>query len=48
MVVADIIALYVEVIQIALPFTICFYLCDFIVTTFLRVAFGGKLTFKSF
>lgn len=46
--VADIIALYVDCIQIALPFTICFYLCDFVVTTFLRVAFGGKLTFKSF
>ena len=46
--IADIIELYVEVIQIALPFTICFYSCDFIVTTFLRTAFGGKLTFKSF
>ncbi|MCI5563797.1 MAG: hypothetical protein MR393_11815 [Intestinimonas massiliensis] len=46
--IADIIELYVEVIQIALPFTICFYICDFIVTTFLRTAFGGKLTFKSF
>lgn len=44
----EIIALYVECIQIALPFTICFYICDFLVTTFLRVAFGGKLTFKSF
>lgn len=44
----EIVALYVECIQIALPFTIIFYLCDFIVTTFLRVAFGGKLTFKSF
>ena len=44
----DIISMYVECLQIALPFTICFYLCDFIVTSFLRVAFGGKLTFKSF
>lgn len=48
MVVSDIIALYVDCMQIALPFTICFYLCDFIVTTFLRTAFGGKLSFKSF
>lgn len=48
MAVSDIIALYVDCIQIALPFTICFYLCDFIVTTFLRTAFGGKLSFKSF
>lgn len=46
--ISDIVSLYVECIQIALPFTIAFYLCDFIVTTFLRVAFGGKLTFKSF
>lgn len=44
----EIIALYVECIEIALPFTICFYICDFLVTTFLRVAFGGKLNFKSF
>ena len=43
-----IVALYVECIEIALPFTITFYLCDFLVTTFLRAAFGGKLTFKSF
>lgn len=46
--VAEIIGLYVECISIALPFTICFYICDFLVTTFLRAAFGGKLTFKSF
>ena len=44
----EIVALYVEVIQFALPFTIVFYLSDFIVTTFLRAAFGGRLTFKSF
>ena len=44
----EIVALYVEVIQIALPFTIVFYLSDLIVTTFLRAAFGGRLTFKSF
>ena len=46
--IADIVALYVEVIQIALPFTIVFYMGEFIVTTFLRAAFGGKLTFMSF
>lgn len=48
MTVNDIVALYVECIQIALPFTIVFYLSDFLVTTFLRAAFGGKLSFKSF
>lgn len=46
--VAEIIVLYVDCIKIALPFTICWYICDFMVTTFLRAAFGGKLTFKSF
>lgn len=48
MAISDIISLYVECIMIALPVTICFYMCDLIVTTFLRAAFGGKLTFKSF
>lgn len=48
MVVSEIVELYVECIEIALPFTITFYLCDFLVTTFLRAAFGGKLSFKSF
>lgn len=44
--ISEIVALYVEVIQIALPFTIVFWMCDFIVTTFLRAAFGGRLTFR--
>ena len=47
MVSADIVKLYVECIEIALPFTIAFWVCDFIVCTFLRAAFGGKLTFGS-
>ena len=46
--IADIVALYVECIEIALPFTIVFYLSEFLVTTILRAAFGGHLTFKSF
>jgi len=46
--IADIVALYVECIRIALPFTIVFYLGEFITSTILRTAFGGKLTFKSF
>lgn len=48
MVISDIVSLYVECITIALPVTICFYLGDLIVTTILRAAFGGHLTFKSF
>lgn len=42
----EIIALYVDVIEVALPFTIIFWVCDFLVQTFLRAAFGGKLTFR--
>lgn len=45
---AEIILLYVECISIALPFTIIWYICDFITCTILRAAFGGRLTFKSF
>ena len=45
--IADIVSLYVEVIQIALPFTITFWMCNMLVGTFLRAAFGGPLTFKS-
>lgn len=45
---ADIVLLYVDCIRTALPFTIVFWMCDFAVCTFLRAAFGGKLTFQSF
>lgn len=43
---SDIVALYASMLQEALPFAIIFWLCDLIVTTFLRAAFGGKLTFR--
>lgn len=46
MVVADIVSLYVECIQYALPFSLVFFFCDFLVTTIIRSAFGGKLTFR--
>lgn len=42
----EIVQLYAEVISQALPFTITFFFCDFLVTTFLRAAFGGRLSFK--
>ena len=44
--VAEIIALYVDCIRVALPFTLVFWICDFIVGTILRAAFGGRLTFR--
>ena len=43
---AEIVQLYAEVISQALPFTIVFFFCDFLVTTFLRAAFGGRLSVK--
>lgn len=45
---SEIVLLYAQCIQTALPFTLVFYIGDFIVTTILRAAFGGRLTFKSF
>lgn len=44
---AEIVALYVEIIQVALPFTIVFWMCDFVVCTILKAAFGGRFDFKS-
>ena len=43
----EIVALYVDVISVALPFTIVFWLCDFVVCTILKAAFGGRFDFKS-
>lgn len=40
------ISLYVEVIKPAIPFGIAFAICDFIVTTFMDAAFGGKYRFR--
>ena len=39
---SEIVALYVDVISVALPFTITFWLCDFVVCTILKAAFGGR------
>lgn len=44
---AEIVALYVDLIQVALPFTIVFWMCDFVVCTLLKAAFGGRFDFKS-
>ena len=48
MVIADIVQLYADTIRVALPFTIAIWMSDFVVGVFLRAAFGGKLTFRSF
>lgn len=44
--VKEIIALYVQCIQVALPFTFIFWACDLLVSTILRAAFGGRLTLR--
>ena len=44
---AEIVALYLELIQGALPFVIIFWACDFVVCYLLRAAFGGRFDFKS-
>lgn len=43
----EIVALYVDAIKVALPFTITFWLCDFVVCTILKAAFGGRFDFRS-
>lgn len=45
--IAEIVALYVETIKVALPFVIVFWMCDFVVCTILKAAFGGRFDFKS-
>lgn len=47
MVVSDIALLFAEVVREAIPISIVWYLGELIVSTFLRAAFGGKLTFKA-
>lgn len=44
--VADIVSLYVDVVRIALPFTVVFWIGEMLVTSVLRAAFGGKLSFR--
>lgn len=39
------IELYTELAKIAIPIAIVFEVCNLIVGTFLRVAFGGRLWF---
>lgn len=41
-----IIQLYVDAISPAIPFAVTWFLCDLVLTTVLRVALGGRLTFK--
>lgn len=37
--------LYTQVIELALPVAIAFEICNLIVSTFIRSAFGGRLWF---
>lgn len=46
MAISDIVGLYVECLNYALPVAIVFWVCDLLVSTILRTAFGGKLTFR--
>lgn len=41
-----IVSLFVEIVQVSLPFTLVFFFGELIVTTVLRAAFGGRLSFK--
>lgn len=46
MTIADSILVYAEVVKTALPFAVAFILGNTVVCTFLRMAFGGKVTFE--
>lgn len=43
--VESIVYLFVDIMYIALPIGIVFEICNLLVGTFMRVAFGGKLWF---
>lgn len=43
---SDIVLLFVDVVRIALPFTVIFWIGECIVSIILRGAFGGKLSFR--
>lgn len=47
MAVSDIALLFAEVVKEAIPITIVWYLGELVVGSFLRAAFGGRLTFKA-
>lgn len=42
----DAIALFVEIVKGAIPYGMTFALGELIVSTFMRMAFGGKISFK--
>lgn len=44
--VADIALLYAECVKLALPFAFVFWAGEMFVTTVLRTAFGGRLSFN--
>ena len=37
--------LYVKLAEVAIPFAVVFEICNLLVSTFMRVAFGGRLWF---
>ena len=45
--VSDAVSVYVSLIEYVIPFVAVFLLGDLCVSTILRAAFGGRLTFRS-
>ncbi len=46
MVLTEIVELFAEIVRESVPFTIIFWMGEMIVTTLLRVAFSGRISFK--
>lgn len=42
----EVVKLYAKMLELALPFTFIFWVCEMFTTTVLRAALGGRLSFK--
>lgn len=46
MIVPELVEIYVDCMEIALPIVFTFFICNLVVSTILSAAFGGRLTFR--
>lgn len=42
----EVVKLYAEIVKLAIPFTLIFWVCEMIANTVLRAALSGRLSFK--
>lgn len=46
MIIPELVDIYVDCIEIAMPIAFTFFICNLVVHTILTAAFGGRLTFR--